>query len=294
MAVVAPSGPVVAERLAAGREILESWGLRVEVAPHVLDTHPRLGYLAGSDHDRAADLQRAWLDPSISAVLCARGGYGAQRMIDLLDWPAMRGVPPKVFAGFSDITALHEAFAEELGIVTLHAPMVASSAFIEDGVTADGLRRALFEPERATVLSAPSARPVASGRAIGVTIGGCLALLADGRGAASTRPSAAGTLLMLEDVGEETYQLDRMLTSLSRSGWLAGVAGIALGSWHECTPDLEAVRLVMEDRLGDLGVPVLWELGFGHGPRSLTVPLGLPAELDADAGTVTYAMPPLV
>lgn len=293
VAIVAPSGPVPPQRLAAGTAILEGWGLGVEVAPHVLDTHAELDYLAGVDADRAADLMRAWLDPEISAVLCARGGYGAQRMIDLLDWSALRAAPPKVFAGYSDITALHEAFAVELGLATLHAPMVATAAFIEDGVTADGLRRALFEPENATVLAAPTADPIVAGRAHGVTIGGCLALIAEGRGAPATRASAAGSILLLEDVGEETYQLDRMLTALLRTGWLDGVAGIALGSWHECTPDLAAVRRLMADRLGGLGVPVAWELGFGHGPRSHTVPLGIPATLDADAGTVTYATAPL-
>lgn len=293
VAVVAPSGPVPANRLAAGRAVLESWGLEVAIAPHVTDLHERLDYLAGSDADRADDLLQAWMDPGISAVLCARGGYGAQRIVDLLDWTAMRSAPPKPFTGYSDITALHEAFAVELGVATLHAPMVATGAFIEDGVTAVGLRRALFTPEAATAL-ASSAEALVPGRARGVTLGGCLALLADSRGTPSSHASAAGAILLLEDVGEECYRLDRSLTKLLRSGWLDGVAGIALGSWHDCLPDTDAVRELMLDRLGHLGVPVVWELGFGHGPRSATVPLGAVATLDADAATLALDRPPLL
>lgn len=294
VAVVSPSGPVVRERLETGCAVLRSWGLEVEVAPHVLDRDERLGYLAGSDADRAADLERAWLDPGVAAVLCARGGYGASRMVDLLDWAAMRGGPPKIFAGYSDLTVLHEAFATRLGVVTLHAPMVANRVLTEDPPTAAGLREVLFAPERARVLTSPRAQTLVPGRARGVTLGGCLSLLTDGLGTPTSRPNTAGGILLLEDVAEECYRLDRMLTHLRRAGWLAGVAGIALGSWHGCLPDQAALRTLMLDRLGDLGVPVVWELGFGHGPRSLTVPLGVPATLDADAATLTLELPALV
>lgn len=115
VAVVAPSGPVVEERLAAGLDILRGWDLDPVVAPHVLDRHPEFTYLAGTDADRAADFQAAWCDPDVAAVLCARGGYGVQRMVDLLDWDAIRAAGPKVLLGFSDITALHEAFADRAG-----------------------------------------------------------------------------------------------------------------------------------------------------------------------------------
>ncbi|WP_169797103.1 LD-carboxypeptidase, partial [Streptacidiphilus griseoplanus] len=117
--VVAPSGSVPADRLHLGCGILRSWGLDVEVAPHVLGVHPELRYLAGTDADRARDLEQAWLDPGVAAVVCARGGYGVQRLVDLLDWEAMRAVPPKVLVGYSDVTALHEAFAVRLGLATV-------------------------------------------------------------------------------------------------------------------------------------------------------------------------------
>ncbi|MEE1785831.1 LD-carboxypeptidase [Streptomyces sp. SP17BM10] len=290
--VVAPSGPIDPERLAAGTAILRSWGLRVTAAPHVLDTHPTLGYLAGTDADRAADLRDAWLDPTVHAVVCARGGYGVHRVVDLLDWPALRRVPPKVLIGFSDVSSLHEAFAQRLGLATLYGPMCAAASFIEDGPTAEHLRRTLFDPAATTVLTGPAAAPLVPGRARGVTAGGCVHVLAAERGTPAARPSFAGSILILEDVNEHPYQLDRLLTQFLRSGALDGVAGIALGSWEGCgRPD--RVREVMLDRLGPLGVPVLWELGFGHCPSTLTVPLGVPAVLDADAGTLTLEMPAL-
>ncbi|MFE1960495.1 LD-carboxypeptidase [Streptomyces sp. NPDC059479] len=292
VAVVAPSGPVAPERLEAGLDILRGWDLDPVVAPHVLDVHPQLGYLAGTDEDRARDLQEAWCDPSVSAVLCARGGYGVQRMADLLDWTAMRAAGPKVFVGYSDITALHEAFARRMGLATLHGPMVATVGFLKEATTQESLRATLFEPESVRTLGRDTARPLVPGRARGVTLGGCVSLLAADLGTPYGRPSAAGGLLLIEDVGEEPYRLDRVLTQLVRSGWLDGVAGVALGSWAECGP-YDAVRTLFLDRLGGLGVPVVEELGFGHGESTLTMPLGVPAVLDAESGTLTLEVPAL-
>ncbi|WP_455360406.1 S66 peptidase family protein [Streptomyces sp. SYSU K21746] len=292
VAVVATSGPVVDERLAAGLDILRGWGLDPVAGAHVRDRHHSLGHLAGTDEDRARDFQQAWCDPSVSAVLCARGGYGAQRMVDLLDWDALRAAGPKILVGYSDVTALHEAFAVRLGLVTLHGPMVAAAAFVRDTFTQEHLRATLFEPESVRTLGLPTARPLVPGRARGVTLGGCVSLLAAGLATPYARPSARGGLLMIEDVGEQPYRLDRVLTQLLRSGWLDGVAGVCLGSWAECGPYAE-VRALLLDRLGGLGVPVAEELGFGHGETSLTVPLGVPGLLDSEAGTLTLDTPAL-
>lgn len=293
VAIVAPSGAVPRERLEAGMDILRGWDLEPVPAPHVYDEHPRLDHLAGADQDRARDLQDAWCDPSVAAVLCARGGYGAQRMADHLDWDAMRDAEPKALIGYSDVTALHEAFATRLGLATLHGPMAAAVSFLKDVPTQNHLHDTLFTPETVRTLSSPTARPLVPGRASGVTAGGCLGLLAADIGTPDARPGMRGAILLLEDVGEEPYQIDRMLTQLLRSGLLDGVAGIALGSWAECGPYTK-VRAVLRDRLGDLGVPVVEELGFGHCPSALTVPLGLPVVLDADAGTLTIDVPALV
>lgn len=292
VAVIAPSGPIPPDRLDTGMDILRSWDLDVVMAPHVLERH-RSGYLAGEDTARARDLQEAWLDPSVAAVICARGGYGAQRMVDLLDWAAMREVEPKAFVGFSDVTALHEAFAVRLGLATLHGPMTAGLAFIKDSLTQEHLRRTLFEPQSVRLLSSPTARTLVPGRARGVTAGGCLTLLSSELGTRRARPSLSGAIVVIEDVGEEPYRLDRALTQLLRSDHFRGVSGFALGSWEGCGA-VGQIRALMLDRLAPLGVPIIEELGFGHCDSSLTVPLGVPALLDADTATLTFDVPALV
>jgi muramoyltetrapeptide carboxypeptidase len=289
--VVAPSGPVRDDLLARGCEILRGWGLDVVVGRHVMALDGTFGYLAGADRDRVSDLHAAWLDPSVAGVVCARGGYGAERILDLLDWSALRDAGPKVFAGFSDVTALHEAFALNLGLATLHSPMAAGQVFVTDELTAQLFRCTLFEPESVQVLTSPTAATLVPGRARGVTVGGCLTLLASTIGTPTGRPGVAGGILLLEDVAEAPYRLDRMLTQLLRSRWLDGVAGIVFGSLFGCGPP-DRLRELVLDRLGGLGVPMAWDLGFGHCPSSLTVPLGVSATLVADpaAGPPTLTL----
>jgi muramoyltetrapeptide carboxypeptidase len=293
--VLAPAGPISPAALDAGVARLVGWGLRVTVGAHSLDVHPELPYLAGTDTDRAHDLQTAWCDPGVAAVLCARGGYGCLRLLDLLNWAALAAADPKPLVGFSDVTALHHAFAARLGIPTVFGPMVATAAFGTDDVVADGLRQVLCRPELPVVVGAaageiagPLVPGVTGGVARGVTAGGnasLLAVLAGGRGPEGD-PPPDGSILLLEDVTEDPYRLDRILTQLARAGWLAAVAGIALGCWHRCGPP-RLVRAVLADRLAGLGVPVAWGLGFGHGAAQATIPLGHHAELDADAGVLT-------
>ncbi|MEE1840814.1 S66 peptidase family protein [Streptomyces sp. JV190] len=296
IAVVSPSGPVPADRLEAGLDVLRGWGLEPVEAPHVRQVHPGLDYLAGTDEERAGDLQRAWCDPSVDAVICARGGYGVQRMADLVDWAAMRAAGPKVFIGYSDITVLHEAFAQRVGLATLHGPMAGTETFLKDPDTQESLRATLFEPDTVRTLGLPTARALVPGRARGITYGGCVSLLAAELGTPHARTSARGGLLVIEDTTEDPYGIDRILTQLLRAGALDGVAGVVCGSWAGCGP-YEKVRAVLADRLAPLGVPVVEELGFGHGPTALTLPLGVPAVLDAPAdgapATLTVEVPAL-
>lgn len=289
VAVVAPSGHIDAERLAGGVSVLESWGLEVVTGPHVLE---RTRHHAGTDDQRAADLQGAWCDPAVAAVLCARGGSGAARIVDRLDWHAMREAGPKVLVGFSDVTVLHEAVAHHLGLASLFGPMPASAVFAgphPDAVTLDHLRRTLFEPQSVRVLSHPATSCHVAGRASGVTVGGTLALLANTVGTPESRP-ASGAVAVLEDVAEPAYRLDSILTQLLRTGWFDGVAGIVLGSWAGCGDG--ALETVVE-RLAGLGVPLVSGLPFGHGLPALTLPLGVDADLDAGAGTLTMRQPAL-
>lgn len=281
--IVAPSGPVDADRLAAGCDTLRRLGLEVELADHVRD---RTGFLAGADADRAHDLQRAWCDPDVRAVLCARGGYGAMRVLARLDWTALRAARPKILFGSSDVTALHAAFGRRLGVTTGFGPMVAGALAEPTPVEIDHLRAALFG------LPAPvrAAATYAAGRARGRLVGGNLALLASLTGTPFAPPAARGRIVVLEDVDEAPYRVDRMLTQLLLAGWFDGVAGVVLGSWTSCGPEAE-VEAVLRDRLEPLGVPIVAGVALGHGRPQLTIELGGLVELDADAGTLTPLEP---
>lgn len=291
VAVVAPAGPAPVDRLDAGLAVLRGWGLEVRELPHVRGRDEELDYLAAPDAVRAAELTAAWTAPDVAAVFCARGGYGVQRMVDLLDWPVLAEAGPKVLVGFSDVTALHQAFASRLGVVTLHGPVVTSLGAGDDA-SRDHLRWMLFDPESVHDLTPMSGRVRVGGVADGVLVGGNLALLAAEVGTPTARPAARG-IAVLEDVGEDPYRLDRLLTQLLRSGWFDDVRGVAVGRLTGCGSD-EASRRVVKDRLAPLGVPLVTDLPFGHADHNLTLPLGVPARLDGDAGTLTLTTTPLL
>lgn len=290
VAVVSPSGPVSPERLDAGLAVLESWGLKVRTMTNVRGRHAQFSYLSGTDAERTADFVDAWCDPEVAALFCARGGYGAQRMVDLLDWTAIASAGPKALVGFSDVTALHQAFAARLGMSSIHGPVVTSLGAGDDE-SREHLRSMLFSPTDALTLT-PSARPVlVGGRADGVLVGGNLALLAASLGTGDSQP-AADSIVLLEEIGEDLYRIDRLLTQLLRAGWFDEVRGIAVGQFTDCGSN-ESLLRIFEDRLGPLDVPLLWDLPFGHADRNLAFPLGVPAVLDADAGTLMLRQPAL-
>ena len=291
VAVTSPAGPAPADRLDAGLEVLESWGLAVRVMVNVRGQHEEFSYLSSSDAQRAADFMKAWCDPVVTAVFCSRGGYGAQRMVDLLDWDALAGAGPKVLVGFSDVTVLHQAFATRLGISTIHGPVVTSLGAGDDTSRAH-LRSLLFEPAAGLSLTPEPLPSLVGGRAEGVLVGGNVALLAAEIGTPDSRP-AADSIAILEDVSEEMYRLDRLLTQLLRAGWFDKVRGIALGQFSDCgQPD--SIRHLIEDRLVPLGIPILLNLPVGHVDRNLAFPFGVPSTLDADAGTLELREAPLL
>jgi len=280
IAVVAPSGPADPARLDRGCAVLRGLGLDVVVGKHALDRAPSgLTYLAGADAERAADLQAAWCDPRVAAVFCARGGYGAARVLDHLDWTEMSRAAPKLLHGSSDITALHVAFGRRLSVPTSFGPMVATAIADAEPEGLAHLREWLFGP------GAPvhGTHALRGGRASGVLTGGNLALLTSLLGTPYSPEPAAGRLAFLEDVDEAPYRVDRMLTQLLQAGWFDDVAGIALGTWTGCGDVTGDLGAVFADRLTPLGVPILAGLPVGHGPRQLTVRLGAGAVLDADA-----------
>ncbi|SMC83245.1 S66 peptidase family protein [Lentzea albidocapillata] len=271
VALVSPAGPALASRIAAGAGVLRSWGLQVatpQVGPWSLP------YLAGSDQARAAEFVAAWCS-DVAAVFCVRGGYGSLRMTDLVPW---KDLPPRVFVGSSDVTVLH-AELNAVGQSTVFGPMPGTSDFVDDPLAQARLRELLFTGTR----SWTAGTPVVAGTARGVLTGGNAALLAASVGGPRWAPPVPGAIALLEDIGEEPYRLDRILTQLLRAGWFEPVSGIVLGSWTDCGD----VSAVLADRLSGLGVPILGDFGFGHCVGSWSLPLGVPAVLDASAARLT-------
>jgi muramoyltetrapeptide carboxypeptidase len=275
VAIVAPSSPFPREELWRGLAWLrQRYSLTMSTGALEHD-----GYLAGTDSRRAAELVRALEDPEVKAIVAARGGYGAMRIVDRLPWNALVG-RPKWLVGFSDVTVLH-AMAWRAGVASVHGPNVT------------GLGRSVTPAIRAAWLRAlerPSVghewvglRVLRGGRASGPLVGGNLSLL-HALAAAGRLAMPPGAVLALEDVTESPYRVDRMLTSLRLGGHLVAVGAVVLGGFDRCAPgaDGRTVEEVLADRMTDLDVPVLAGAPFGHGARNEAFVLGTPVKIDGD------------
>jgi muramoyltetrapeptide carboxypeptidase len=290
--VVSPAGPAQPERVAAGIELLRSWGLRPVPAPHAFDHH---GYLAGSDVERLEDLNAAFTNPEVRGVIVTRGGYGAQRIVDYLDLDAVRR-DPKLVVGFSDITALQLALWQGARLASVYGPGAAWWPERTGEDSAQSLHGALMTTEPVVIKQHPAAQTTPASRlgagglpgvATGYLLGGNLSLLAATVGTRDF-PDLAGAILLIEDVDESPYRVDRMLTQLRRAGVLAGLAGVAVGQFVHCTDQWTTdVADVIGERLGDLGMPVLGGLPIGHGTDQLSVPVGVLATIDVPGATLT-------
>lgn len=292
VAVLTASSPVPAEPLEAGLARLRAAGLEPVVFDSARDPGSLRPYLAGDDALRAADLTAALLDPDIAGVLFARGGSGAGRTLAALDWDRLLAAPPTVLAGYSDVTAVLEAVACRLGWASLHSTIVAASGGdLDVDFSFGSLLDTLLTPEKAQDCAYPDAVTVVPGLADGVTLGGNVSVLEASLGTPTSHP-AQGGILLVEEVDEPPYRLDRMLTHLHRAGYLDGVAGIVCGRFAGCGPD-DVVDAVLRERLGTLGVPMITGADVGHGGPNRTFPIGIAATLDADNGTLTFTEPPL-
>lgn len=276
----APAGPVPREAFLAGLRILEA---RYRVV-HDDGVFCRTGYLAGDDARRAAELNRYLADPDVRAIHCARGGYGIMRILPALDAAALRRAP--LIVGFSDVTALLAWAWARAGVRGVHGPNVTQLAAVPAADQA-ALWRLLEDPAPPGLWATGLTR-VTGGVARGPLVGGNLEVLSRLVGT-DTLPSLRGAILFLEEVGERPYRLDRTLTHLALAGALAGVAGVLVGDLVKCDePDGSGPgpTEVVAERLATLGVPVCLGMPAGHGARNRALPLGAPAVLDADAGTL--------
>ena len=287
--VIAPSGPVEPERFVAVAAMYQAQGYPYRLYP---GCRARSGYLAGDDHTRLADLHKALADDDVAAIHCIRGGYGAMRLLDRIDVALVQRAA-KLLIGYSDITALHALWAMA-GLASLHAPMAASDIVLP-GREAD--RDALFALLRGGLhagdVMAPKLDPAPraqglhiGGRAEGVLIGGNVSLVAALLGTPWAW-RAQGAILFLEDVNEERYRLDRLLTQLRLAGVFDAVAGVVLGSFTESEAPLPLLHELLLPILAAHGTPLLAGWPAGHGTPNTPLPLGVRAALDADAGTLT-------
>jgi muramoyltetrapeptide carboxypeptidase len=287
--VVAPAGVVAPQELESGVARLAALGFEVQVGAAVQG--PRARYLAAPDAARAADLSAFLADRTIKAVIAARGGYGSARLIPHLD---LERAQPKVVVGSSDLTVLLAFLQSRLGWVVFHGPMVAPNfGRSPAALTDDSFRRVLFAPGQAGTIAPPGVRPLRRGRARGRLAGGCLSLLVSTLGT-PYEIDTRGALLLIEDINEAPYRLDRMLTQLRHAGKLEQARGVVFGRMVGCHPEPQAgyaLDAVLVELLGEFAGPVVVDFPAGHGGEQVTLPLGVEATLDADRGALILEEP---
>lgn len=269
-----------------GIEYMRRLGYNVLESDHVLDMR---GYLAGEDQDRAADLNAMFRDPAIDAIFCSRGGYGTPRLIDKLDFEAIRN-NPKIFVGYSDLTAVSLAIWSQTELITFSGPMVAVEMGRGiDPFTEQSFWKSVTSGSSVGLLTNPDASPVRvmnSGRAEGRILGGCLSLINVLAGTPYF-PEFTGAILLIEDIDEEPYRIDRYLAQLKLAGVFEKIAGIVLGQFIDCSPsDPEKPSLeldqIFEDYFGHLNIPIIANFAYGHSAIKHTIPIGIRAILDTE------------
>ncbi len=292
------SAPAVNENLNRGIRYLERNGYRVKLGKNLYRRH---GYLAGTDTQRAADINDLFSDHQVRAVFVARGGYGSHRILPMLDYPHIQK-NPKIFVGYSDITALQLALFTRTGLVTFSGPMVASDM----GTTLSGKAEELFWemltspsiPQPLAChddLSSPSYRRKenASGRIVGGNLSLTAALVGT-----TYFPSIRDIILLLEELDERPYRIDRLLQQIRLAGILKRSRGVALGRFIGCTPDSGKPSLtltqVFREVFAEYPYPVLGGFQYGHRKNSFMIPLGILASLNSRSRQLEYSEAPVV
>lgn len=286
--VVSPAAAIDREHLERGVVALKRLGFRVKVSRHALE---RTSIVAGSDDLRASELQAFFADPEVAAIFAARGGYGAGRILPLLDFDAIARTP-KIFMGFSDATFLLNALVGRSGMVCFHGPMVAMDfARGLDEASLDHLRRLLAGETGSFEL--PAREALKGGVADGEVVGGCLSLVAAAIGTPFA-PPFDGAILFLEDTGEKAYRIDRMLVQLGQAGVLGRVAAVVFGALRPPDGSEAEARLISEcvaEQAARLACPVLSGIEAGHGSANFTIPFGVRARVDAAARRLSFLEP---
>jgi muramoyltetrapeptide carboxypeptidase len=294
LGVIAPSSAIPEHVIEKALENLTNLGFKLKLGKNVRASN---GYLAGTDEQRVEDLHWAFNDPEVDAVWCIRGGYGATRILPMIDFKIIKK-NPKIFIGYSDITALHIAIFQKTGLVTFHGP-VGTSEYTDftkpnvwDLLTKPTPQYLLKHSEENLKNESNLFKPavITAGKCQGQLIGGNLSLLSAMDGTPYALKNLKGKILFIEDIDERPYRVDRMLTQMLQTHDLKQLAGIALGIFEGCNPKVDENSLTLmecfKDRLGNLGIPVIYGLSFGHIKNQFTLPVGIEAFLDTEAGTI--------
>lgn len=288
--IISPSGPYRDGQLEKAIPFLKALGLNYKIGKHC---HKRWGYLAGSDDERLADLHAMFADPDIKGIICARGGYGAARITDKIDFELLKN-NPKILWGYSDITFLHTAIGQQNQVVTFHGPMLASDVAGDDFAELSAkMFLQLFEPtELCYDESISELHVVSEGVATAELVGGNLSLLANSIGT-PFEIETAGKLLFIEDIGEEPYRVDCMLNQLRQANKLDQLAGVVIGDFADAasTGDKPSLTLdeVFDDYFKDKPYPVLKGFKIGHCQPHFAIPLGVETTLNTDDKTLRIA-----
>jgi muramoyltetrapeptide carboxypeptidase len=291
--LINPASFISAENVEEVKQTLTNLGLNYKLGNHILD---RYGYLAGRDIDRAADVNAMFADPLVKAILTLRGGWGCSRILPLINYQLIRK-NPKIIIGYSDITSLLLAISTLSGIVTFHGP-VATSTWNEFTLnyvqqilfngTAVTMQNPAFIGENLTSLPL-QVETLTPGKARGKLVGGNLSVLSAMVGSAYL-PSWQGTILFLEEIGEEVYRVDRMLTQLKLAGILDRISGFIFGQCTRCEPKRPEQSLtlsqVLQDHIQPLKIPAWYGAAIGHIPNKFTLPIGTEVEIDANNGSI--------
>ncbi|MDJ0617086.1 MAG: LD-carboxypeptidase [Calothrix sp. MO_192.B10] len=288
--LISPAGMVDTEDVEQAKQALTNLGLKVKLGKHILD---RYGYLAGKDIDRAADVNNMFADKSVTAIITMRGGWGCNRILPLLKYPLIRS-HPKIIMGYSDITSLLLAINARSRIVTFHGPVGISSW---NQFTLDYLQPMLFQGKMLTMRNPLTTevrrRIIHPGTATGKLVGGNLSVLCAMLGSPYL-PSWNRRILFVEDIGEDIYRIDRMLTQLKNAGILTRLSGFIFGKCTRCStgddPSLTLME-VLKDHIKPLGIPAWYASMIGHIRDKFTMPIGVDVEIDAEKGTIRMLEP---
>ncbi|MDI6804104.1 MAG: LD-carboxypeptidase [Bacteroidota bacterium] len=288
--IVAPASPHSSnDKLNRGIRYLEQLGYKLVIGKHIND---KLGYLAGTDKGRASDINNFFSDKKIKAIFCTRGGYGSHRILEQIDYDIIKR-NPKIFVGYSDITALQLAILKKTGLITFAGPMLVTD--LSKKLSADSEEhfwKCLTSPNPMGVINLfenQTLKVLTHGKVAGKIIGGNLSVIAALAGT-SYLPSFINSILIFEDIDERPYRIDRMLHQLNLADLLDNLSGVILGDFSTCLPEKDKPSLKLEEIFKSVlkNIPIIMDIKFGHIPNSITIPYGINVKLDTKKNEISF------